>query len=474
MGPTLLHALASNGFGQLANQVFFFLLLRYLSVSDVGIYSWSLAIATLYTYVADLGLPPFLVGELATKHYSLRIVCRFIIRLRSPVMLVAIIGIGGWAVLGHPPHVEFVTLCLITFAYILQLLDIALVPWFQVREKQLLANLLLLILPVARLVFVAVLLLFRVSISVELVAGIILASQVLSTFFLFTLAASAESKLTAQKHSVAGDLATMFSAFKRRGPTLTLMYTLNIFQARADWLLVTIILSKTALANYSLANKAIELPMLVAGICARTTFPWLSEGQGAYVDKNEQLARFNRLFVVAAAICGFGLFFCSWPIIEFLFGTKYGVAKPALELMAGGTVLFMMNQYFFYVLLVKRREKAYIGIIVASTIVQLVVDSILLPRFGILGAGFGMLALGIIAHISQIILLHSERVFEWFDLLRIETFVGVSIALLASLRMWQFGALAGFLIGAVFCSALGIIVVLTEADRVWLRKRLEL
>ena len=74
MASTLLLAYASSGVSQLANQGFFFILLRYAAIESVGIYSWAIAVATIYTYVMDLGLSPFLVRELSSCQYRLKTV----------------------------------------------------------------------------------------------------------------------------------------------------------------------------------------------------------------------------------------------------------------------------------------------------------------------------------------------------------------------------------------------------------------
>ncbi len=57
----------------MASQLFFFLVLRYLSLEGVGLYSWAIAIATIYAYIMDFGLGVFLVGELSKTGYALEV-----------------------------------------------------------------------------------------------------------------------------------------------------------------------------------------------------------------------------------------------------------------------------------------------------------------------------------------------------------------------------------------------------------------
>ncbi len=235
----------------------------------------------------------------------------------SPLIIVGIVGLEGWARLAHPSVKEYWTLALVTLTSIIQLIDLGLISWFQVRQRQNLVNIVTLVTPLGRLTGIVLLLIAGRPMSLHIVVGVSLAAQVLGTLCLFYMA-EREARDDKESPSVLeGGLRQLFRRYWERGPLLAMMYSFNILQARLDWILVSVLVSRVALANYSLANKVIEVAMLVAAVCARTSFPWFSRSHENEPQLRERLALLRRLFVVSCGFLGIGLFFWSWPLVQF-------------------------------------------------------------------------------------------------------------------------------------------------------------
>jgi O-antigen/teichoic acid export membrane protein len=469
MGITLLVAYLSTGLGQILNQAFFFLILRSLTVQSVGSYSWAVAIATIYAYVMDFGLAVFLVGELSKTHYRLRTVVQLILFSRAPLVVLGCIGLLIWAQLTHPTSEEFWTLTLVTLTYVIQLIDVGLIPWFQVRQRQNAVNLVAMLVPLGRLVGIAVPLLIGQSLRLPNVVAVLLVTQMAGTAGLFVLARS-ETRMRPEAPTEAGvDLGKLFRGYWDRGRGLAVMYSLNILQARLDWILVSAFISKVALANYSLANKIIEMAMLVAGIWARTSFPWQSRHDAAEIKLRARLVLLRRLFVVASGVLTVVLFFWSVPLVNLFFGAKYLAAELSIRLMTLGTMVFMLNQFLFYMVLGLKKEGPYTLVILAATVAQVLVDSLLLPRIGISGAAIGMMVMGGCMHLGQIILLKRNGSLDGTEILHLEVFLGGLTGSLILAWWCGIGVVAGTCVALILVVVAGGKLVLRPDDRAQIR-----
>ncbi len=475
MASTLLLAYASTGVSQLANQVFFFILLRYLPVESVGIYSWAIAVATIYTYVMDLGLSAFLVGELSHRGYWLRTLLHAVLLLRGPVLLLGGFLLAVWAAVGEHSSLELWTLSLVTLTYVVQMVDGAVVPWFQAAHRQNAANLLSLIVPLARLACILTLLLAYREMTLAQVAWISLLTQVAGTFILVFAARRIQAILPAPAED--GSVRQLLSHFRQRGPGLAIMYGLNVLQARLDWILVSALVSHIALANYSIANKVIELAMLMAGIWARTSFPWLSRSDAQSPAVQRQLGFLRRLFLISAGLCAIVLFFGSPLLIELFFGSKYAEARTPLALLTLATAIFMQNQYFLYDLLSSGLEKTYTMIIATGSIGQVLLNLWLLPRIGVEGAALALVVTGVAMHAGQVALLLRAGKLDRDEVVRMETFaVALAVGLAIAWRLDIPSLIAAVALLAV-AGLLGLSVVLRADDRehlreLWARARL--
>ncbi len=467
---TLMVAYASTMLGQIASQVFFFLILRYLAVEDVGAYSWSLAVATIYAYVMDLGLATFLVGELSRAKYPLKAVAKVVMYARAPLVLIALIGLQAWSYFAAPSSAHYWTLALITATFLIQLVDVGMIPWFQIQGRQNVVNLIGLIVPIGRLLGIGVPLACGVAISLSVVVAVTLATQVLGTAAILVAACTFDRDAGEE----GGGARELLRRFWTRGPRLAVMYSLNILQARLDWLLVSALLSQVALAHYSLANKVVEAAMLLAGVWARTSFPWFSRADANEPDARERLGQLRRVFVVACGLLGVVLFFWSVPIVKYFFANKYADADDATRLMTAATAVFMLNQYLFYVVLASGLEKRYSFIILAATLVQAAVNVYLLPRFGIAGAAIAMLVMGAIMHVGQLFLLCRHGTLDRRETVRLEVFLVIALIGFGLTYAFRFGPVVGSLVMFVVVGLTSAFIVMNANDHrqigTWLKR----
>jgi O-antigen/teichoic acid export membrane protein len=431
MAFTILVAYATVGLGQAASLLYFFLLFRSLSIEDAGVYSWAIAVASIYSYVMDLGLAPFLVGELSTHSYGLRHVMAVTSILRFPVLALSWLLLKAWTWAAAPSDLESLVLGFIVVSYSLQMFDLGIVSWLQVRQRQNAANVLTMSVSLVRLAGVLLPIWLGYPVTLWYIVRLAIVAQVFSTTSFIVLAACHARGV--EPHSSPLGTLHMLGRFWQRGPRLTVTYLLIALQNRLDWLLVAGILSKAALANYSIANKLLEFPMLLAGTAARTTFPWLSRPEASEDHARSRLELWRRIFTFCSGLfCG-SLVFWLPTVVRAFVGSKYAGAETAIELMILGGSVFMLNQYLFYSLLAQELEHDYAWLLLVATVLQIVVDLVAMPRLGVLGAVLGMLVMGTILHAGQIGLLIRRHVMERIEVVRTEVFLWSSIAFAAFL-----------------------------------------
>jgi O-antigen/teichoic acid export membrane protein len=470
MALTMFVAYIAVGVGQAASLLYFVLVFRALSVQDAGIYSWAIAVASIYTYVMDLGLVPFLVGELSINPYRLRQVMVAIAAVRLPVLVLSWFLLKAWAWVAAPSETEYVVLAFILVSYMLQMFDLAIVSWLQVRQRQNTANMLSVVFSLLRLTGVLLPAWSGYSVTLWYIAWLAIAAQVLSTLC-FAVVAVRAARTLEQRSNGSGTL-HMLRRFWQRGPKLTMTYFLIALQNRLDWLLVAGIVSKSALASYSIANKLLEFPMLLAGTAARTTFPWLSRPDAAEGSAKDHMELWRRIFTFCSGLLCGSLFFWLPAIVRTFVGSKYAGAETAIALLMLGGSVFMLNQYLFYSLLARGLEREYAWLLLAAMVLQVVVDVLSMPGLGVLGAVLGMFVMGTILHAGQMRLLIRQHMIDRSEVIRVEVFVWSSIAVAALLWMVSGRLVPNTLVFWLVAGGLGNLLLLREDGRAQLSRYL--
>ncbi len=461
-GVTLIVAYATSGLSQVASQAFFILVFRFLPVGDVGIYSWAIAVASIYTYVMNLGLTTFLVVELSSKVFRLYQVLLAVAIVRFPALILGWGLLQAWVWVSEPSRMEYQVVAVVILTYFVQLVESGILPWLQVRQQQNAANALGLVLPMGRLLGIVILwfghnaTLWNIVMLVFVMQGVEVLCFVLFAFY----DAHRPANIDGLKYGVEH----LLREFWKRGPKLTVMYLAMALQSRLDWLLVSSLLSNVALANYSLANKVLEFGTTLVGIGTRTTFPWQSRLDADGPVLKSRLGLVRRVFALTSILLGVGLFFWSPTLARWFFGDKYLSAEGAMRLMSIVSIVFMLNQYLLYTVLAKKMEKEYTPFVLLATLIQILVDLVLVPHLGIEGAAWGMLAMGIVVHIAQMGLLLRENVFEGSEMVRLEASVLCSVGIITILEVITPNHIFSSFVSLFTIGLLGSFVVLKRDD----------
>ena len=472
---TLFIAYASTGVAQITNQLFLFLVLRYLPIKSVGIYSWAAALAMIVGYISDFGLPAFLVGELSAHQRRSESLKKMVIAMRVPVIGLAVTGLAVWWFVYNPESSRFWTLAIILLSFLLQTVDGGLGSWLQARNKQLQLNLLSLIIPIGRLFGFGLLLLGGKAASVTYVALVGLGSQIVSTVVFLSIVKGRQQN--PPETGVSEEVSAMFRNFRKRGFGLSVMYALNVAQLRLDWLLVSSLISTIALANYSIAVRISEFGSLMAGVWARTSFPWISASDAKEEGRELHLSLLRRAFILFSCALGMAIAFVANPLLSLFFAGKYAASHDIVTVVSLGIPLFMLNLYYLYDFVAGHREQLYNIILVVATVVQASLNIVLLPRYGVQAGSLVLVGTAVVIHVAQMLVLGARGTLNVVDIVRQETvlLLTIGIVLLLDVPTFTDASVKGASLVVIITSGLFILYSATERGlmRHWLRNRWE-
>ena len=361
------------------NQLFTLLLFFLLPAAGVGLVNWGMAAGGIAFYVLDLGIATTLV--VTAKQEPIRLAT--MVGVVSAFRLVAAALVGAAWLIGTALHllgsVESAVLLLVLLAFMIRELQTPFFCWLQVLDRQGTVAVLGLLPMVARLVLLGVL--WRLAmVTVE---SVLVANLVGDALALVAMGGMA----TRYAGPSEGAMRPWRLAVKllRASPMLTISQAILVLQSRFDWLLVAALASYSALADYSIANKATELLVLSGAVFGRNALPWLVVGWS-----HPGVARTVRWLGVGVNFAALGLVLFGWPILHLVFNTKYAGAAPVIPVLAALSPALTLYQVLQFALLAKQRTRDVVLASGLALIVQVGIDLVAIPTLGIMGAALGM------------------------------------------------------------------------------------
>jgi O-antigen/teichoic acid export membrane protein len=189
-------------------------------------------------------------------------------------------------------------------------------------------------------------------------------------------------------------------AYSLRGTTSLLKRALPMGAAQGlalanynlDWILIGFMLGTTAVGVYSAAYKPVTVVLAFPVSYFIGLFPALSRTfSGSPEVFHEIASRSLRLAAIVSIPLGVGLSVLAGPVIEFLFGTPYAGAVPALQILVWSAVLVILRGTYRQGLNAAGNTWLDLRCASASAALSFLLNLILIPRFGIIGAAVATL-----------------------------------------------------------------------------------
>lgn len=164
------------------------------------------------------------------------------------------------------------------------------------------------------------------------------------------------------------------------GLTLGLSY-------KFDSVLLNIFHGDRATGTYNAAYTLVFAVVMISNVINTSLYPSLARQAQSSPQSlpaiYERVLRYLLLISLPVAVGGALL---AEPIITFLYGTDYANAGIVLSILIWVTPLMFLTEFLGYIIVINGEEKRVAGAIAWSTLVNVSLNALLVPRFGVLAA----------------------------------------------------------------------------------------
>ncbi len=366
-------------------------LARSLGVGNFGLYVAALTYFGLIGSFADFGFNRFLMRDLSIDRSKASQYLSNIFVLRTLMTSVAFL-LFLLFILSFDHDLNRVKISILAvFAIIPNSLALSLDSTLIAFEKMRQSSLAIIILNAATAIFGAIAIFLGFSVM-GVVLGLILAH------FVYVIALI----LLLKRGKVSFGLSFDFD-FWKKAITSSLPYAiiiiLSLIYFKIDALMLTYLKGESATGYYGAAYKFLEAIYFIPMTILTALFPKIAKLH--LVDKNElrktYIASLRTLFLVSIPIT-LALFWGANLLIQYLYGSSFAPAVLALQILAFATIFLFSNAPAVHFLLAS--EKFLKSIILAAfgtVIFNIVLNFILIPQYGFLGAAISTVASEIVS-----------------------------------------------------------------------------
>jgi O-antigen/teichoic acid export membrane protein len=199
--------------------------------------------------------------------------------------------------------------------------------------------------------------------------------------------------------------------FKKVWP-LAVVFILSAVYFRIDMMMLEVMKGEKAVGIYSAAYKLIEFLSIIPGTVTVAALPGLS---ATFFSNMEGFkTRFYKTVMVlgaGGAAIGLLLYIFSNRVVLVLYGPLFSDSTLSLRILSGVVFFLFLNGYLAYVTIAADNEKAVVLILVISTILNILLNFYLIPRYSHLGAALATLLSEIFMLVFYIVLFAKTRVF---------------------------------------------------------------
>jgi O-antigen/teichoic acid export membrane protein len=363
--------------------LFSVLVVRNLGPEAFGQYSAVIAFGMVFAFFSDLGLAPYAVREIARMRDQADAGTRIgslwanITVLRLILSIITIVIIISTAILTNRPPTLVNAIALSTIGLLCYSIAIASTilsghERFDLTAQGNIAN---------QIVFVT---LGALALWLGFgYIGLIVASLAGSATLAFIYVRNAHS-LGVRMGRI--EPRTWFALLRASFPFGLISLALGL-SYKFDSFLLNITRGDTETGLYNAAYNLVFSTVVLSNVINTALYPSLSRAvANGSNDLNSIYERAMRYLMLIALPIAVGVSALAHQIVPFLYKSNYAAAIPALQIVIWVVPLMYMSEFLGYIVVIKGEEKSAARAVLASTSVNLIMNLILVPRFGFLAA----------------------------------------------------------------------------------------
>lgn len=389
MFTVLANAYLLNIAARAADVFWVVLLYSVLPTDEVAAFALASAVAAFFAMALDGGVNQTLLRAFSNGTLGFNAGARIALQIRATLFACVAVGGGLWFMSGRPIDEAVTTIAAACGVQVWTLIEQFCWQWMRANDQQTKANALSAVEPMLKVV---------VTIALTQLPGPVTALQffvaqniyhiVIAGLCVHACVGAGSGRRGIPEPICGGLLEVLRPSLWFAGIGL-----ITVAQNRLDWLLVAHFSTPESTANYSMANRAYELMLMLIGTGATTLFPILCRNRGEPENQSPNMLMLRRLILSSGVLAG-GVAAIALPdVAALLWGAKYVGAQDLFATLMPLAALATLTQLLYYDAVVARSEVKILWIAIASTIGQLLVNLVALPILGVQGAVLGMLTM---------------------------------------------------------------------------------
>ncbi len=183
----------------------------------------------------------------------------------------------------------------------------------------------------------------------------------------------------------------------------------SILTTKIDVLMLSWMRDEVEVGHYAAATRLVYPLSFLSTSLTISLFPLLSKYYEEHSGKFAQMARRGAkyVFIIALFVSGV-LAFVADQIIHVLYVPGYAACIPAFRILLLSLGFSFLNFFFIDILISARRQKMVTAVMAVAFIVNVLLNLSLIPRMGIVGAGYAKLASAGVAFVFLLSVLHFQ------------------------------------------------------------------
>lgn len=381
---------------------------RYLGPENYGILSYAISITSLFAIATHMGLSGLAVRELVNNPKEHEELMGTIFGIKFLAALFAIVGFLVFINFsGDSNEVEFWVLLIVSGTILLKPFEVF-DFWFQAKVKAKYSSIVrataiitLSVVKIGLVVFGAHLLLFAGAYLVQ--------ALLLGVLFVFFFKRQAEIPLISWKFNFSRAKELLSQGWMIMAGAIFAMVYIKIDQVMLRWLI-----DAEEVGIYSVAAKLSEAWYFIPSMIVASLFPKLLEirkrDEVHFKKRLQQL--FDMLFVIAL-ILALIVTLISQPVINFLYGVEFESAALILSIHIWAGIFIFMRAAFSKWILIEDAIAFSLITQALGAIANIVMNFILIPIYGGLGAAIATIISYAIASYFALIFYQKTRSIFW-------------------------------------------------------------
>ena len=156
-----------------------------------------------------------------------------------------------------------------------------------------------------------------------------------------------------------------------------------------DQIMIGNMIDKTSVGYFSVASKFVEVLLYVPTILIQTVSPLLVKERKYDLDSYRKKSQmFMNVTVWLCALCAIFISLCSQYIVVWTFGLKYAASIAILQILSFKIIGVALNIVSGQILIIEEKQKYFVLRSLSGCIVCVVLNLLVITRFGVCGVAF--------------------------------------------------------------------------------------